>query len=165
MSPVTSIPEVVWKEGRSFKPEAATVYARITSLAADTSDGICSPQMLVDSARSEEDDLHEAFEWDDFRAAESHRRQQARWLIGSIRIVDDGQPSGAPAFVHVKVVDENGGSEGYVDTATLRTNDEMRAFAIAEARKYLSGARKRYGHLNELTKVWDAIDSELEEAA
>lgn len=158
-----ALPEVVWAPGRGFAIPAPLVQERIMELR--DRDGLCSPQAFVDSARPEDDPLHEALEWDDFRAAEAHRRWQARTLINSVRIVENGVVSETPAFVHVRIVDEDGASEGYVDTAALRTNDEMRVFALMEARRYLQGAKKRYGHLNELSKVWDAIRLELDEAA
>ena len=48
------------------------------------SEGRLTPANLVDEARPEESPMHKAFEWDDAKAAENYRRQQATQMMSSV---------------------------------------------------------------------------------
>lgn len=49
--------------------------------------GIVNPVDVVDSARSISSPLHPFFEWDDSKAAEAYRKQQARLYLRCIKVV------------------------------------------------------------------------------
>ena len=116
--------------------------------------GICHPQDLVDDARPARSPLHTLFEWNDEAAAELFRRDQARQIIRLIRpVMEGGERSEAPAYVHVRV----NGNDGYMRTDAARSNDEVWAEVLDDALKQLHGLEKRYRHLSELAEVWQAV--------
>lgn len=51
------------------------------------SHGMLTPTLVVDEARDPGHPLHSHFEWDDARAAEEYRLEQARGLIQKVKIV------------------------------------------------------------------------------
>jgi hypothetical protein len=126
--------------------------------------GAADPRSFVDVSRPENAPTHDLFEWDDAKAAEEYRVTQARSVIRRIRIVndetDEAQPE--PAFVHVKVVSEDGVTEGYKPTSEVRATPDLHRFVLREAIEQLRGLQRRYRHLEELAPLSPVID-EIEE--
>lgn len=73
-------------------------------------------QTIVDEARDENSPIHEYFEWDDSKASELYRRQQAVNLINRIVVVEikDGEEKEVPFLVNVKIVDADEEDRGYI---------------------------------------------------
>lgn len=121
--------------------------------------GVCAPRMLVEKARPKRSPIHGLFEWNDALAAEKWRIEQARAVVQTIRVVNpDGVIQDTPAFVHVKIVSEDGISEGYKPTIQLATDPAMRGFVLAEAITQLYALKRRYDGLKELEHVWAAVE-------
>jgi len=117
---------------------------------------------VVDEARPPSSLLHPQFEWDDARAAEEHRRNQARNLINSIRVLVIGdKPSETRALIQFYRVRDDAGSR-YVTTIDIGTNEALRASALAECAGILKGVRERFGQLQEIRPICRAIDRFLE---
>lgn len=143
---------------RRHRVDAQVVGETVERLA-DANGGVCPPAALVDDARPDTSPIHELFEWDDHRAAESHRRHQARRVINVLVVTDtDRDDTQRPAFIHVKTLDPDGLREGYQQFHDVVADDGLRDQAIAEALRYLNGFRRRYNHLTALGPVFDAID-------
>ena len=53
----------------------------------------------------------------------------------------------------------------YMPLAMVMSNDELRRRALNDALVDLRRMRQRYNHLRELEKVWDAVDSLVEQVA
>jgi hypothetical protein len=73
--------------------------------------GGLTPALVVDEARPETHPLHERFEWDDSVAGEAYRRDQARRLIRSVRVVyreADEQEGARTVRAYHAVRDETG---------------------------------------------------------
>ena len=84
---------------------------------------------VVDAARDEDSPLHRHFTWDDSKAADEHRKQQARALISRLKItVLNPDPTVVRAFVSLPA-DRNGG--GYTATVDV-LNDEVKRRSIIE---------------------------------
>lgn len=154
---------MIYKWGsRSYSVDAQLVGETVERLT-QRNGGVCPPGALVDEARPDDSPLHPMFEWDDEHAAESWRRQQARLVINNIRVVIEESESQPPAFHHVKVVDSEGQvREGYADTFTVVSNNDMHRQVLAEAKAQLRGFRRRYESLSELAPVWRVLDPILE---
>lgn len=62
--------------------------------------GAVTARDVVDAARSSNSPLHSYFEWNDKKAADLHRVEQARKILQSItvRYIEDGKPKEARAF-------------------------------------------------------------------
>lgn len=61
---------------------------------------------LRDEARDKAHPAHRHFEWDNKKAADAHRLEQARELIRCIHIVDDTTQRKMPAFISVRIEGE-----------------------------------------------------------
>lgn len=143
--------------GLFTKVEPDLVGQQIEALAKEY--GVCSPRMLVETARPKKSPIHNLFEWNDVLAAEKWRIEQGRAVVQTLRIVSrDGEIDDSPAFVHVRIVTEDGVSEGYKPSIHMATDEEMAGFVLAEALAQLNSLRRRYGRLRKLGKVWAALD-------
>lgn len=126
--------------------------------------GFCPPAALVEEARPDGHELHGLFEWDDSVAAEAHRRQQARQVINSVRVVvaveDDGErpPLTFPAFVSVSKVDESGVSRGYRPLSVVVEQPDEYRQVLAEANAAFAALRRRYAALKEFGPVFEVLD-------
>jgi hypothetical protein len=121
--------------------------------------GELRPEEVVEESREPEAPLHPVFEWDDERAAELHRQEQARGLIRSVRVVyqdADDQPSQRIAYISVRTDPDS--DRSYVSATRVMEEPELKNQAIADAISLLRGVQRRYRELTELEAVWEAID-------
>ncbi len=145
-----------WVKTRGYKIDAQLVGETVERLAED-SGGLAPPRALWLAASPVEHPLHGMFEWNTKRAAESYRDIQARRIISSLRISGPEEGDTAPAFLHYRVILDDGVAEGYMHSPTIRANGPEREFAIQEAIDSLTELEERYKSLNELSSVWTAI--------
>lgn len=126
--------------------------------------GPLTPPRVVEIARPDTSPLHHAFEWDDEKAAQAHREEQARYLLRSIVIVREGQEDTRPirAFVHVSDADAEGKPQSvYTDITTALRNPVLRAQVLRKAESELVAWRRRYQELEELAAVFAVVDARL----
>lgn len=150
--------EYSWSGGRSFAVSAATVGAIIENIQATK--GVCRPQSLVDAARPATSPIHSMFEWDNSKAAESYRTEQARGVLQALKVVirkPQLRPVARPAFVSVKPATTK--SRGYVTVRSAMSAQDTRDQLLAEALRHLESIRRRFEMLDELAEVWKAIDA------
>ena len=120
-------------------------------------DGTLSPPAVVTEARKATSPLHPFFEWDDGRAAEEHRINQARRLIRRYEVVViDSHPTPVRAFVSLGSDRKPG--RGYRQMARVLSDPEQRAELLEQAIRELHAVRSRYGQLQELALVFAALD-------
>ena len=145
-----------WNRSRSV--DAQIVGERVSAIA-EGSGGVCRPSALVEDARPSSSALHPLFEWDDWIAAEAHRRDQARRAIRELRVVEeseDGEET-VQAFVHVIRVEDGEVSEGYRLTSLVVQSDEEYSQVLDEALGQLRAWKRRFAHLSELSSVFQAL--------
>ena len=115
---------------------------------------IADPKSIVDFARSrKKSELHKCFTWDDDKAAELWRMEEARTIVQSIIVVEDrDEPESEPityrAFESVKI----GGQRRYMKTTTCLHDDDLRAQVFGEISNSigeLSQKAKTYRYLAE----------------
>lgn len=95
--------------------------------------GRLTPAAVVEDAKDPASPLHACFQWDDEKAAQAHRLDQARALITSIRIVQKTDRTAVRAVFYVRDPNAADDEQGYVSTTTLRSDtDSARAAIIAE---------------------------------
>lgn len=120
-------------------------------------DGILKPDDVVASATPEDSPLHSLFEWDDTKAANEYRKQEARQVISSVQIITISDPDSAPrsmiAFVHTE-----GCEQGYRATVEVLQDEAMMRTVLGDALAQLNGLRLRYKELAVLSEVWNAVD-------
>lgn len=93
---------------------------------------------VVNESRPETAPLHPLFEWDDPKAAELYREQQARNIIGCIVTVQDSEKSGLTqvrAFVHV--------AESYRPTQIVVSEKDLREELVRTALKDAEAFQRR----------------------
>ena len=115
--------------------------------------GALTAKSVVDASRSEDAVLHNIFEWDDEKAAESHRESQARALIGNIVTIsvdDEREHAAVRAFVHIQ-------NEYRPVNIVLRVS-EYKQEMFDKALKELASFQIKYSHLKELDDVFKSIE-------
>lgn len=108
---------------------------------------------LVAVSRPEDAPLHSAFDWNDAEAAEKWREQQARVIIGNLRVVVDGDPEPVKAFFNLRVEEPE-----YESLETILKNEDDTALMLRNALRDLNVFRAKYGRLKALSNVFAAVD-------
>lgn len=119
--------------------------------------GQLHPQAVVQGARSPKSLLHRHFEWDDAKAAEAHRLDQARALIRSIRVIDEDDDRSKPAFLSIR----NDDGIGYRAIAEVLTNRHLRERLLEQAQRDLDSWTARYRELKEIVELVEPARREL----
>ena len=130
-----------------FKADAEKVYSELETI------GTKSPQNIVDYAEEHPDsELHKCFTWDDSKAANEWRKQEARQVVRLLVFADDETKQPAQIRVLQKATD------AYEPVKTMVRNNDEYAKLLARAKAELKAFRERYKQINELEKVLEAID-------
>ena len=144
-------PVYQWAEGSriSKQVDAQVVGEHLQQLVGA---GGISPSRVVEEARNPLSPLHLAFEWDNEVASEEWRKQQARSLLKSIRVVTLDAP---PQIAYISVL--VGDQRSYVPQQTVMESPAYREYALQDALRYLKGFEARYHQIAALQPVLDAI--------
>jgi hypothetical protein len=144
-----------WKSGSRYSIGAQIAAERLKEIG-ERAGGI-TPRNVVDDARSDNSPLHKCFEWNDAKAADEYRLEQARGLIGSLVVV---KVNDAPvlretrAFLHVSV-----DTPQYVPTEVALSTPDMRAEILQRAKEEIIRWKDRYSAYAEFGKVVEVIDT------
>ena len=151
--------EYRWKIGSQIKVDAQTAGEVCASLA---SEGKLDPKSLVNASRDEDAPLHGYFEWDDTKAAESYRENQARYIIRSIEIIPS--ETKAPVRAFVSVVSEKK-KHSYVGVEVALANEDMREQVLGRAIMDMRSFITKYRDLAELSDVIISMKKAIKAAA
>lgn len=127
--------------------------------------GRLQPAHVVEQARDKKSPLHRHFEWDDTKAASAYRLDQARSIIGAVRIVssdDDEEPQRA----WLSIVDRGGAA--YHTIAEVTGSHKLQLALLQQAERDLLAWERRYKDLTDICemvrkarkKIQDSIDDE-----
>jgi hypothetical protein len=152
-----------------WRPEArisidAQVAGEELEVIKERNDGMITPEAVVTAARAKMSPLHPYFEWDDSIAAAKHRLEQSRYLIRHlvVQIDEVKQPEAHPvrAFVQVERKAPSTGKPeaGYMPIRTVMGDAELRGQVLRRAVSELKGWQARYTEMQELARVFDAIE-------
>lgn len=116
-------------------------------------DGCVRVSVLLEESRDPSSPLHNEFEWDDSKAAEEYRKNQARRIIRVTRLSGEQE-----RLVHVPVIAnidrERQGREGYYKTPTqVASNLDEFERAYNSARRQLSAATRAVEELERAAKL------------
>jgi hypothetical protein len=117
--------------------------------------GILKPEDVVDKARDPLSAMHASFEWDDSRAAELYRIEQARGLLQVTVEVLAGN-SDHPSRIFVSLTSDRT-EGGYRSMATVLSDGELRARLLNDALEEMQRFEQRYRDLKELAAVFAAV--------
>jgi hypothetical protein len=151
--------EYIWAAGCRISKKTAdanVIGEKLHVLQAQNS-GRLTARIVVDAARPEASPLHPCFEWDDLRAAELWREEQARHVISSIRILQRDDESETPRVMHAYVnLEETIDDElqrGYVPMARVLGDRDLLAQAVAKAGKELKAFEDRYAQFDAIARA------------
>jgi hypothetical protein len=138
----------------------ASVAAKIVSSCKDK-DGYIQPSAVVEVSKPEEADLHTCFEWENEKAADSWREQQARVLIKNIVIyeVREDIEKETTAFIHV--ISEPDKMRGYKETIVVVQNSNDRDYVLKRALQELESFKIKYAKLVEFSELINRIDETI----
>lgn len=117
-----------------------------------------TPKELVKEARNKKNPCHTHFTWDNTKAAELYRLDQARYLLRSILVIEVEREN--VTYRPVFVCNRYGGQETapYKDFVEVMKNPDERALLLACAMAEFEAFRKKYGRLVELAALFAAYD-------
>ena len=158
--------------GRHDQKTAETVAAEMNRLD-PVGDGVTAREFHL-SQKPKRAPLHEEFEWDNKKAADLYRDDQARGLIRCVMVTEEGQsgePHEARAFLAVKTdtsqpdEDEEGVDARRYRPIALVMADEPQANQILEdALRQLQGWRERWGSYKDLSERFAGVFRAIDEA-
>ena len=124
--------------------------------------------ILLDESRAEDALLHNCFEWDDTKAAESYRLDQAQYFISNIVCVlvgDEGdEKQSKPVRAFVNVADQSHAERGsFVPVMEALSENKHRRIVLKNALSELQAFQDKYSQLSELARVFAAIDEAVAE--
>jgi hypothetical protein len=147
-----------WKEGAHIRGDAGAVGLELEKI--ETREGIVKPESVVKVARSRKSPMHDCFTWDDARAADMHRLDEARHLVRSLRVYEvieeEGEPQLVRAFHHVKDPERG---DGYQPIMRVMSDTNLREQAIEYSIGLLNQAKERLAELRGLQKSCKQIES------
>lgn len=140
---------IVWK-GWKFNADAEKCYRELETLGDSY-----TPQQIVDFAKNPETELHKCFEWDDTKAAENWRKQQARYVCCSISIVTDETEQKPTAY---RLIQHDTDKQSYQNVVVTVRNRDQYLDLLEMAKKELNSFKERYRRIVELESVIDEIE-------
>lgn len=152
--------EFIWATGCRLTKKMADpqIVGDTLEILQSTNGGRLTPRVVVDSARPIDSPLHPIFEWDDLRAAELHREDQARHVLSSIRIVQPrDDPKQAPRSIHAYVsLEEDIDGEAqraYVPMLRVFNDADLLKQAIERAAAELRSFEDRYAEFDAIARA------------
>lgn len=106
-------------------------------------DGVLRPEDVVREARREDHPLHGEFEWDDSKAAESYRIDQARTLIRSVRVTVTVERRRFDTVYYVSDALKDAQESGYVAIPRVRDERQLAIETIAAEFERVEAMLKR----------------------
>lgn len=133
-----------WKTGSRIKANAQKVGEELEKIPVKTAE-----KVVEAASKRKNSELHKCFTWDDSKAAQEYRLEQARLVLRAVVTVVDVNVGGQVetvkprAFESIRMVDELDVSQKsmvYVPTKEALTDDFMRAQVIGRLRDTIGEA-------------------------
>ncbi len=118
-------------------------------------------EAVVNQARKKTSPLHNLFEWDNQKASEMWRFQQARVLINEVKVIVEDKEYYAFENVSLKVENEEPRRE-YFERSEIISNADLRKQVLSKAFEQLMYWKEKYRQYNEFTSIIKEIDSYAE---
>ena len=152
-----------WKDGSRFNQIEAQAAGECLEQIRKDAGGNLLPADVVDAARPKRSVLHPAFEWNDSKAAEEFRLEQARSLVRSVVVtIEPGSeaPKTIRAFVSIRSSgDDEEESSVYTSTEAAMADPSLRAQVVRQALREAESFRRRYAQYAELAAIFKAIEN------
>lgn len=119
--------------------------------------GLLRPDKVVKFARDPKTALHACFTWDDKKASERWRIEEARRLIRVYVEVEEGKDE-APVRAFVSLSTDRANKGGYRAMVDVLQDPELYSQLLADALKESERFREKYKKLKEMQPVLKAMD-------
>ena len=139
------LPGVVPVDAQTAGDELSRIYQQY---------GAIDPKTVVNESRREDAPLHRCFEWDDSKAAEKYRCDQARHIIRCITIAPvEESSSAAPirAFVTTRVTPR------YEPIQTVLESPDKRKSLLDQAKRDMQFFMQKYKVISDIAEVGHVI--------
>lgn len=146
-----------WKEGSRHSVDPNVAGKVLMDL---EKEGELTPERLVDISRPEDAPLHKCFTWDDRKAADLYRKQEATILIRHIEVVEEVEEKPVKVLAF-HTLEKKG---GYEFINNILVNPVKVTSLLANACSEMKSFKDKYKSLKELSKVFSAIEETLEAA-
>ena len=149
-------------KGAHLKASQAKLFGKRISIMMKSLGRELTPKDIVDDARNKDSVFHSFFEWNNKKAAEKFRLEQAKYILRSVSVVfvtEDGQKTTQRAFVNITRKDALGESKQvYVNIERALTDADMRKQIIDRALDEALDWQARYKVYTELNTISKAIE-------
>lgn len=116
-----------------------------------------TPQLIVDKARDSKSELHKCFTWDNDKAADKWRLQEARIILCNIRIAEikeDNKPQATP----IRFFYKTNTTDGYKPTKMIFKNETEYKRLLERCASELRAIKSKYQNINEYNEIWELIN-------
>ena len=153
--------DYVWREGRTPPRVDAETAAVELKRIYEKFNGYLIPDNVVEESKPVQAPLHGVFDWDDQKAADNWRRQQARLLIRSVQI-EFADKSRQPVWVHTEILPPGRTQpiRFYQDASKIVERPDEWQVAVQEAERGLMQAAQRVDVLRALARARRAKKSQ-----
>lgn len=141
--------------------DANAVGAELEGISEETG-GKVTPEVVLAKASDESSSMHPLIEWDNTKAAERFRRDQACSILRNIqiRVIQTPYATEGPKTIEIRpyinVVEQ--GERFYSPLAVVVKVDEQREYALRDLRLALAAWRRKSAIFAEFAAVHGAID-------
>lgn len=119
--------------------------------------GNCTPDDFLEASRSESSPTHHMFEWDDTRAAERWRREQARHYLKAVVIKIEGISE--PIRPIISIVQDN--THTFIELDATARDPNLREQILQNALDELNAFKRKYARLKKYCKLIDNIVNQM----
>lgn len=139
-----------WKVPGLFRADATTVAMEVMAIGDNA-----TPDQIVECARDESKELHKCFTWDNDKAADKWRKQEARQIMCTLVIEHKPEDREKP---DIRVFWKNDAGTGYkAAPLVFKQSDEYEKLLIS-AKAELRAFKQKYSMLKELDEILALID-------
>ena len=146
-----------WTRNAMGKLEAQVVGEELENI--QKKRGILTPEVVVKEASRKTSKIHGCFEWDDAKAANAHRIDQARYMLRSIEVVVE-RIEGDSGTLEIRAfhnVENEASEKVYVTLAQAKENEgywnQVKEKALSEIKSWQS----KYSSIKEFEVIFNAI--------
>lgn len=129
-----------WKDGAKMKGDPRKIGEEISSIGEQV-----SPRKIVQKAKDPKSALHSCFEWDNSKAAEKFRLDQARHIMCCLVTITESEnekeePIIIRAYENVNIGNRENPNRVYVPTRTALSDPELRKQVFGRLRSEICEA-------------------------
>lgn len=141
-----------FRSGETYRGIPAQAAGAELERIRESNDGKLHTDAVVKAAKTKTSPLHDAFTWDNGKAADQFRLSEARYLLREIVVIQEQDEVPVAAFVHVRVApSETQESDAYYQSSAVIT-DSPREYeaALADCVTRLESAQRSIAELRGL---------------